>query len=174
VWDIVRALVDAGTTVLLTTQYLDEADRLADRIAVIDHGAVIAEGTSSALKASVGAGTLDVRLADGAQRDTARELLASTLAAPVHLDADPASLHASVAEPARVTRALDDLHRAGIATVGFSLGQPSLDEVFLALTGHPADGEPRRDATRGPDATGGPGASRERAGGVDGDREVAA
>jgi ABC-2 type transport system ATP-binding protein len=125
VWDIVRALDDAGTTVLLTTQYLDEADRLADRIAVIDHGAVIAEGTSSALKASVGAGTLDVRLADGVQRDTARELLASTLAAPVHLDADPASLHASVAEPARVTRALDDLHRAGITTVGFSLGQPS-------------------------------------------------
>jgi ABC-2 type transport system ATP-binding protein len=73
-----------------------------------------------------------------------------------------------------VTRALDDLHRAGIITVGFSLGQPSLDEVFLALTGHPADGELRHDATRDPDAAGASAAAGERGDGRDGDREVAA
>jgi ABC-2 type transport system ATP-binding protein len=72
VWDIIRLLVDQGTTVLLTTQYLEEADQLADRIAVIDHGKVIAEGTSSELKASIGASSVHLRLADAAQRPLAR------------------------------------------------------------------------------------------------------
>jgi len=138
VWEIVRALVAAGTTVLLTTQYLDEADQLADRIAVIDHGRVIAEGSSSELKASVGSGTLHVRLREPAQRPLAERLLASALAAPVRLEADPATLSARISDAGRVAAALAELDRAGVAVTTFSLGQPSLDEVFLALTGHTA------------------------------------
>src|SRR6266498_5204154 len=87
-WDIVRAIVACGTTVLLTTQYLDEADQLANRIAVIDHGTVIAEGTSGELKASVGAGALHVRLRDPEQRSEGQQVLSRTLGVPVHPDSD--------------------------------------------------------------------------------------
>jgi ABC-2 type transport system ATP-binding protein len=139
VWDIVRALVAQGTTVLLCTQYLDEADQLADRIAVIDHGRVIAEGTPGQLKASVGQGALHVRLLDPEQRPQAQEMLARALDAPVHLEADPAALSLPVADPERAADALAELSRAGVALADFSVGQPSLDEVFLALTGHPAE-----------------------------------
>jgi ABC-2 type transport system ATP-binding protein len=139
VWDIVRALVAGGTTVLLTTQYLDEADQLADRIAVIDRGRVIAEGTPGELKASVGSGSLHVRLLDPAQRPTAERVLAAALGVPVELDSDPAALFARVSDPERVAVALAELSRAGVAFTDFALGQPSLDEVFLALTGHPAE-----------------------------------
>ena len=139
VWDIIRALVGGGTTVLLTTQYLDEADKLAGRIAVIDQGRVIAEGTSGDLKASVGAGTLRVRLRDPASRDRAQQLLAHALAVPVQLEADPVALVAQVDDPGRVTHALGELAAAAIVTSEFALGQPSLDEVFLALTGHATD-----------------------------------
>jgi ABC-2 type transport system ATP-binding protein len=139
VWDIVRTLVAAGTTVLLTTQYLDEADKLADRVAVIDRGRLIAEGTTGELKASVGEGVLHVRLRDQAQRPMASELLTRVLDAPVHLESDPRALTARVSEPERVTRALTELDHAGVVTSEFSLGQPSLDEVFLALTGRPAE-----------------------------------
>jgi ABC-2 type transport system ATP-binding protein len=144
VWDIVRALVAGGTTVLLTTQYLDEADQLADRIAVIDHGKVIAEGTSSELKASVGSGTLHVRLHDPKGRPQAEQVLSQVLGVLVHLDSDPAALTARVSDPARVAHALAELSRSGVAVTDFALGQPSLDEVFLALTGHPAEDD---DAT---------------------------
>jgi ABC-2 type transport system ATP-binding protein len=139
VWEIVRALVAGGTSVLLTTQYLDEADQLADRIAVIDHGRVIAEGSSSQLKASVGAGALHVRLMDTEQRAAAEGLLAAALEVPVRLEADPAALSATVADPQRVAHALSDLAHAGIEVANFALGQPSLDEVFLTLTGRPAE-----------------------------------
>ena len=143
VWDIVRVLVAAGTTVLLTTQYLDEADQLADRISIIDHGRIIAEGTSGQLKASVGSGTFRLRLHDAAARPGAERLLARTLGVPVALDGDPVALSARGAPPERITRALGELVEAGIVVEEFSLGQPSLDEVFLALTGHPA--EPARE-----------------------------
>jgi ABC-2 type transport system ATP-binding protein len=138
VWEIVRALVAEGTTILLCTQYLDEADQLADGIAVIDHGKVIAEGTPGQLKASVGSGALHVRLLDPDQRAEAERILARELAS-VHLEPDPAALSASCADVDRAAEALAELSRSGIRIADFSLGQPSLDEVFLALTGHPAE-----------------------------------
>jgi ABC-2 type transport system ATP-binding protein len=141
VWDIVRALVASGTTVLLTTQYLDEADQLADRIAVIDHGKVIAEGTPGQLKASVGAGSLTVRVREPEQRNTAQRLLAQSLQVAVDLASDPRALTARVTDTARAANAFAELSRSGVDVTEFSLGQPSLDEVFLTLTGRPADVE---------------------------------
>jgi ABC-2 type transport system ATP-binding protein len=138
VWDIVRALAAEGTTILLCTQYLDEADQLADGIAVIDRGRVIAEGTPSQLKASIGSGALHVRLLDPDQRPEAERLLARELST-VHLEPDPAALSAPCADGDRGAEAVAQLSRAGIRVASFSLGQPSLDEVFLALTGHTAE-----------------------------------
>ncbi|MBQ1039839.1 ATP-binding cassette domain-containing protein [Micromonospora sp. C81] len=151
VWEIVRAVVSHGTTVLLTTQYLDEADQLAGRIAVVDHGRVIAEGTPGELKSSIGSGTVHLRLRDPGQRPEAERVLREALGVPVQLAADPVALTARVGEAgtdldasAQASRALGELARAGIVVDNFSLGQPSLDEVFLALTDHPAvpAGEP--------------------------------
>ncbi|TAK68244.1 MAG: ATP-binding cassette domain-containing protein [Actinomycetota bacterium] len=139
VWDVVRLMVDCGTTVLLTTQYLDEADQLADRIAVIDHGRVIAEGTSSELKSRAGAGSLQLRLAQPALRDQVKDRLAALLGLPVVADGDPAVLTAQVADPGRVAAVLARLADDGVDIVGYAVGQPSLDEVFLALTGHHAE-----------------------------------
>jgi ABC-2 type transport system ATP-binding protein len=145
VWEIVRAVVAHGTTVLLTTQYLDEADRLAGRIAVVDHGKVIAEGTTGELKSSVGTGTVHVRLRDPRQRPEAERVLAAALGAPVQADADPVALTARVGDDGslqaseRAARALAELASAGIVADDFSLGQPSLDEVFLVLTDRPAE-----------------------------------
>ncbi|MDK1472070.1 ATP-binding cassette domain-containing protein [Streptomyces sp. 549] len=147
VWDIVRAIVAQGTTVLLTTQYLDEADQLAARIAVIDRGQVIAEGTKGELKASVGAGSVHLRLRDAEQREEARQVLMRVLDAEVQLDADPVALTARVGAgngqgaAEQAARALSELAGARITVDNFSLGQPSLDEVFLALTDRPATPE---------------------------------
>jgi ABC-2 type transport system ATP-binding protein len=138
VWDIVRALVAEGTTILLCTQYLDEADQLADGIAVIDHGKVIAEGTPGQLKASVGSGALHVRLLDPEQRPEAERVLARELGT-VHLEPDPAALSCPCPDADRAAQAIAELARAGVRIGEFSLGRPSLDEVFLALTGHPAE-----------------------------------
>jgi ABC-2 type transport system ATP-binding protein len=139
VWEIIRTLVANGLTVLLTTQYLEEADQLADRIAVIDHGKLIAEGTSAELKASVGRGVLHVRLAEPDRREAARQLLAERLGDPVHTEADPRALAVQISDPARAPVALEALQAAGFVLADFSLGQPSLDEVFFALTGHAAE-----------------------------------
>jgi ABC-2 type transport system ATP-binding protein len=141
VWDIIRMLVAGGTTILLCTQYLEEADQLADGIAVIDHGKVIAEGTPGQLKASVGAGAMHVRLLDPQQRPEAERLLSRDLGS-VFLEPDPAALSVQCAEADRGAEAIAGLTRAGVGIADFSLGQPSLDEVFLALTGHPAEEEP--------------------------------
>lgn len=139
-----RALVANGTTVLLTTQYLDEADQLAARIAVIDHGRVIAEGTPGELKASVGAGALHVRVADPDQRETAMNVLSRALGIPVMPESDPAAMTARLDDLTVAARALPALNTAQIAVTSFALGRPSLDEVFLALTGRPTadDTEP--------------------------------
>jgi ABC-2 type transport system ATP-binding protein len=141
VWDIVRALLGAGTTVLLTTQYLEEADALADKVCIIDHGTVIADGTLGDLKLSVGSGTVRVRLSNAQQRPQAERILAETLGVPVHLETDATGLSAQANDPLRVSEALAALSRAGVVVTDFSLGQPSLDEVFLALTGQPVSEE---------------------------------
>jgi ABC-2 type transport system ATP-binding protein len=138
VWDIIRMLVAGGTTILLCTQYLEEADQLAEGIAVIDHGKVIAEGTPGQLKASVGSGALHVRLLDPGQRPEAEQVLARELGT-VHLEPDPAALSVQCADGDRGAEAVAALTRAGVLIADFSLGQPSLDEVFLALTGHTAE-----------------------------------
>jgi ABC-2 type transport system ATP-binding protein len=138
-WDIVRALAAGGTTILLTTQYLDEADQLADEIAVIDRGRVIAEGSPAQLKASVGSGALHVRLLDADRRADAAGVLSRALATDVHLEPDTAALSASRADADQAAEAVAELSRSGIGVATFALGQPALDEVFLALTGRPAE-----------------------------------
>ncbi len=145
VWDLVRSLGGEGTTVVLTTQYLDEADQLANRIAVIDHGRVVAEGTPGQLKASVGAGVLRVRLRDPDQRSQAELMLSAALGdAPVSAGDDlEVRARVPVAHPvgrasSGAVDALVTLLRDGIEMSEFALGQPSLDEVFLALTSGPA------------------------------------
>jgi ABC-2 type transport system ATP-binding protein len=138
VWEIVRAMVAEGTTILLCTQYLDEADQLADGIAVIDHGRVIAEGTPGQLKRSVGSGALHIRLLDPEQRSEAERVLSRVLD-NVHLEPDPAALSVPCSDADRGAEAVSELTRAGVSIADFSVGQPTLDEVFLALTGHPAE-----------------------------------
>ncbi|MGR6964652.1 ATP-binding cassette domain-containing protein [Geodermatophilus sp. URMC 61] len=141
VWEIVRALVAEGTTVLLCTQYLEEADQLADGIVVIDHGRVIAEGTPGQLKASVGTGSLHVRLLDPGQRAEAARVLEAAVGSVV-LEPDPAALSAACPDPGLAALGVGELGRAGLGIAEFALGQPSLDEVFLALTGHLAEEQP--------------------------------
>jgi ABC-2 type transport system ATP-binding protein len=154
VWDLVRRIAAEGTTVLLTTQYLDEADRLAERMAVIEHGRVIAEGTSRDLKASVGSNTLRIRLASVDERPRALELVERVLgdgvltavaeAAPNPGNGDasqaeagePLEISARVQNPAQAATVLTALTEGGIVVAQFSVGDPSLDEVFLALTGN--------------------------------------
>jgi ABC-2 type transport system ATP-binding protein len=158
-WEIVRGIVADGTTVLLTTQYLDEADKLADRIAVIDHGRVIAAGTRGELKASVGSAGIRIRLLDPGQRDRASDLIASGEAITVHDEPDPAVISARVPAQQRpraagelAAQALGRLTSAGIGVSDFALGQPSLDEVFLALTGSQAEPDHGQPAPAGTEA----------------------
>ncbi len=147
VWEIVRALVAEGTTVLLTTQYLDEADQLAERIAVIDHGKVIAEGTGPQLKAKVGSGVARVRLADPSERVRAAETLERALGVEIQLERDTGSLSVPAVDVDASTQVLDTMRAAGLGVAAFSFGQPSLDEVFLALTGHTPDAQVAPDGS---------------------------
>jgi ABC-2 type transport system ATP-binding protein len=154
-WEVIRELVADGVTLLLTTQYLDEADELADRIVVVDHGRVIAEGTAAELKAQTGGARLEVTLTEA--HSGAAAALDSFTAGPVRVSRDGRRLRAPVRGGAglatTVVRALD---HAGVAVDDVQVHQPSLDDVFFALTGHPtgtasaagaaeADGADRED-----------------------------
>jgi ABC-2 type transport system ATP-binding protein len=142
VWDLVRRIAGEGTTVLLTTQYLEEADRLAERMAVIDHGRVIAEGTSRELKASVGASSFHLQLVRADQKIAAEEIVRGVLGDAVLPATDPLEITARLDGNAQAARLVAGLAEGGIEIGGFSVGNPSLDEVFLALTGHPAEDTP--------------------------------
>ena len=137
VWATVRRLVDDGTTVLLTTQHLEEADALADSIVVFDHGRIVADGTPAELKAQTGRQSLDVRPAHPADLDKVSAVLAEVVGSPPAVEDDVVSVAVSdgTAMPA-VVRRLDD---AGITVTELALRLPSLDEVFLSLTGHTAE-----------------------------------
>jgi len=139
VWELVRRIAAEGTTVLLTTQYLDEADRLAERLAVIDHGRVIAEGTSRELKASIGANAVQVRLADASQGSAAREIVARVTGDGLMPASDAQVIGARLTSTAQAAEVLAELSRANVEVAEFSVGTPSLDEVFLALTGKPSE-----------------------------------
>ena len=137
-WELIERLVSEGTSVLLTTQYLDEADRLCDRISVIDQGLVIAEGTPEELKRQVGGERLDIRLGDMADRDRAIEALAG------FGDTAPYAEDGSVRVPLRerkgaIARAVRQLDDAGVAIDDIVIVTPTLDDVFLQLTGHAAE-----------------------------------
>jgi ABC-2 type transport system ATP-binding protein len=137
-WEVIRTLVADGVTLLLTTQYLDEADELADRIVVIDHGRVIADGTAAQLKAQTGGARLEITLSE--PRAEAAAALEQFVAGPVHVSHDGRRLRAPVRSAAglasTIVRALDD---AAITVDDVEVHQPSLDDVFFALTGHPTD-----------------------------------
>jgi ABC-2 type transport system ATP-binding protein len=135
VWRMIRRLAGSGVTVLLTTQYLDEADQLAARIAVIDHGRKIAEGTSRELKAAVGAGMLQVTLADAAQAEAAARLLEARLQAVAQRGVEGARLSVMTGSPEDASAAVAALLAAGVGLTDFAMGSPTLDEVFFALTG---------------------------------------
>jgi ABC-2 type transport system ATP-binding protein len=141
IWGVIRALRAAGTTVLLTTQYLEEADELADRIVIIDHGTIIADGTPNQLKASVGSGILRIRLHNAEERTMAAQVVTQTLGTAAQLESDPAvisaALPALVSDSEQVANTFAALSQAEIGITDFALGRPSLDEVFLALTGQP-------------------------------------
>jgi ABC-2 type transport system ATP-binding protein len=136
-WDLIRELVVDGTTLLLTTQYLEEADQLADRIAVIDRGTVIAEGTSAELKAEMGATVLEVTFADPA---AALAALGTVARAAPGAEVDGFNIRAPVADGARTAmEVLRGIDAAGLRVGGFTVREPSLDDVFLQLTGHRAE-----------------------------------
>jgi ABC-2 type transport system ATP-binding protein len=145
-WDIIRSLVQGGTTLLLTTQYLDEADELADEIVVIDHGQVIAAGTSEELKTRVGGDVLEFTVPDRSRVKEAVSAIAEVGEGEPHIDADTGEVRVGVGRRGSdaLIGAVRGLDGAGIVTHGLALRRPSLDDVFLALTGHAAedDAEP--------------------------------
>jgi len=155
-WGVIEGLVDQGTTVLLTTQYLEEADRLASRVAVVDHGRLIAQGTPAALKADLGATVLEIGLHDPDTAARAARALEGVGAKRLRLAGSDVELPAD-GGPRVAMEALRALDQAGIEPVRFALREPSLDDVFLSLTWHMAEAEAARAsaATVGDDGQGG-------------------
>jgi ABC-2 type transport system ATP-binding protein len=137
-WDLIERLVAGGTTLLLTTQYLDEAGRLADTIAVIDHGRLIAQGTSDELKDQVGGERLEVRLVTGADADVAVSALAPLSDDPPAADDGLVRVNVRRRHGA-IVEAVQRLSEAGVGIDDLTLRRPTLDDVFLALTGHVAE-----------------------------------
>lgn len=133
-WDTIRRLVKSGSTILLTTQYLEEADQLADRIAVIDKGRVVAEGTPNELKRSIGAATLQLQISSEAHVAEARGIIEKVLGVKTQ-NPEPKLITAPMKDPDTVTDLLVALKEAGIKLDEVSVQKPSLDEVFFALTG---------------------------------------
>jgi oleandomycin transport system ATP-binding protein len=146
-WDLVRRLVADGVTVLLTTQYLDEADELADEIAVIDHGRVIASGAPDELKAKTGAQSLEVRPADEADLPTVVSVVGEL--AGVAPEVQGQHVTAPVVDPALLPAAVRRLDDAGVVITELALRSSSLNEVFLSLTGRPAEETDEDDDTEG-------------------------
>ena len=138
-WETIRRLVREGATVLLTTQYLDEADQLADRIAVIDRGKVIADGTADELKASVGVSSLQLTLADRSHTADARSIVASYLGVDVAITPEAGRLTAPMTDSSVTPELLIRLRDKGIVVDEITVSKPSLDEVFLTITGHTAE-----------------------------------
>jgi ABC-2 type transport system ATP-binding protein len=152
-WDTVRRLVASGSTVLLTTQMLDEADQLADRIAVIDTGRVVAEGTADELKASVGTSSLQLRLENMDDTDDALRAIQAVLGAQGTVSPEAARITAPMADADRVTDLLITLREAGIHLTEMSVQKPTLDEVFLTITGHGVEDENSSEADADPRET---------------------
>ena len=138
IWDEIRAIRDAGAAVVLTTQYREEADQLADRIIIIDRGSVVAEGTSRELKTRLGRDVLEVSLEDAAQLSAARSAITSLTAVAV----DERTLHVAVADTAQSLVTLRRLDEARIALADFQLRRPTLDDVFIEITGRPTGTDP--------------------------------
>ena len=146
-WEVVRSLVTNGSTVLLTTQYLEEADALADEITVFDHGRVIAHDTPEGLKRVVGGQTLEVRPADPAQLDRAAAILSDVSSGAPAKEIRKGVLAVPVADDSALTGSVARLAAAGIAVTELSLHLPSLDEVFFSLTGRTASNDDTSDRT---------------------------
>ena len=143
IWEEVAKLNDEGTTVFLTTQYLEEADQLADRVGIIDEGRLVAEGTPGELKAEVGRPHLEIRLCRGRRRAGREEIVARFgKPLPAKDGAVLVELEHGAAEVAPVVRALDD---AGLAVESLDLVEPTLDDVFVAKTGHHLEGDETED-----------------------------
>jgi len=147
-WEFIRNSVRKGTTVLLTTQYLDEADQLADRIAVIDRGRVVAEGTADELKASVGTSSLQLKVRDENDMAQARQIVEQVLNVRSRVTPEAGRITAPMAGADQLADLLTALRNRGISLAEISVQKPTLDEVFMAITGRPTEKERETDKER--------------------------